>query len=115
MKKVKTIVKTSNSDVLKHDHERCFSMTNEIFSLGANNGLSRGNKEAMTSASGLNHQNVLLYARRTKDLNDVMDALVTCIEHIIENSGKEGRAHVTGLYMEEWALELITAHTELPQ
>jgi NAD kinase len=42
-----------------------------------------------------------------------MNAMVTCIEHIIQNSGKEGRAKVTGLYMEEWALDLISVHTDL--
>jgi hypothetical protein len=36
-----------------------------------------------------------------------MNAMVVCIEHIVSQSGKDGNACVTSLYMEEWALDLI--------
>jgi hypothetical protein len=98
-------------ETLKHDHARCTSLTNHMFASASQNVTRQS--YGVTTSSNSGHQNVLLYGRKTEDLSDVMNAMVECVEHIILNSGKDGRAKVTGLYMEDWALDLISVHTDL--
>ena len=54
-------------------------------------------------------QNILLYARLSEDLDDILEALKECITYItVHTETKKGR--VKYIYMERWALDALQNH-----
>ena len=88
---------------LKHNHNKCIELAGDVHR-------PQSAKESRAARERPWSNNVLMYVRKSDDVEQILEAIKDSVLFIKNHMAKKGNQSKQYVYMERWALDALESH-----